>query len=259
MQFVTQLGLAIWAMLGIPVAVAPTQPSPRAEETKVQVIIRNTFGKEPLQLNRPYTTLSGDVVEFTRFAYYLSNLRLRSQDGTVWQEPDSYHLLETAEDDPTAFTISLTGLPAGKYTEVSFAVGLDSVVNHGPNRKGVLNPDFGMFWEWESDYVFLKCEGYFQKTAQDRGAFVYHVAGDQTYRAVRLKLTPGALTVAAGQPKTLGITADARQLFGGFPGAALTLQLTQPDPTTSIMAGGNATKLADNYACMFAVGNIAIY
>ena len=259
MQFVTQLGLTIWAMLGTPAAGAPTQPSPRAEETKVQVIIRNTFGKEPLQLNRPYTTLSGDVVEFTRFAYYLSNLRLRSQDGTVWQAPDSYHLLETAEDDPTAFTLALTDLPAGEYNEVSFAVDLDSVVNHGPNRKGVLNPDFGMFWEWESDYVFLKCEGYFQRTAQDRGAFVYHVAGDQTYRAVRLKLAPGAFTVAAGQPKTLGITTDARQLFGGFPGGALTLQLTQPDPTTSIMAGGNATKLADNYARMFAVENIATY
>ena len=177
----------------------------------------------------------------------------------MWQEPDSYHLLETAEDDPTAFTLALTDLPAGEYNEVSFAVGLDSVVNHGPNRKGVLNPDFGMFWEWETDYVFLKCEGYFQKTEQDRGAFVYHVAGDQTYRAVRLKLAPEALTVAAGQPKTLGITADARQLFGGFPGAALTLQLTQPDPTTSIMAGGNATKLADNYALMFAVENIATY
>ena len=88
---------------------------------------------------------------------------------------------------------------------------------------------------------------------------MYHVAGDQTYRAVRLKLALGALTVAAGQPKTLGITADARQLFGGFPGGALTLQLTQPDPTTSIMAGGNATKLADNYARMFAVENIATY
>ena len=146
-----------------------------------------------------------------------------------------------------------------KYTEVSFAVDLDSVVNHGPNLKGVLNPDFGVFWEWESDYVSLKCEGYFQKTAQYRGGFVYHVAGDQTYRAVRLKLAPGALTVAARQPKTLGITADARQLFGGFPGAALTLDLTQPDPTTSIMAGSNATKLADNYARMFAVENTATY
>ena len=133
------------------------------------------------------------------------------------------------------------------------------MVNHGPNRKGVLNPDFGMFWEWEFDYVFLKCEGYFQKSTQGRSAFVHNVAGDQTYRAVRLKLAPRALTVAAEQPKTLGITADARQLFGGFPAAAFTLDLTQPDPTTSIMAGSNATKLTGNYARMFAVENTATY
>jgi hypothetical protein len=250
-----------WMAVGLTAASFQTPPSLRpsaAPTAEVRVRVRNVFGAERLQLHQSYTTLPGDVVELTRYAYYLSNLRLVRADGTEWREARSWHLLEVDEDGTSDFTFALAGVPAGEYTAIGFAVGLDSLVNHGPNRAGALNPDFGMFWQWESDYVFLKCEGYFQKPAREQGAFVYHIARDGCYRPVTLPLLPGQLTLTAGAeaPKTVEITADARQLFGGFAGAGLTLKLAQADSATSIMSGRNATKLADNYARMFAVSRV---
>jgi hypothetical protein len=257
MQFIQCAG---WLLVGLTTAVLPSRQlpprPPRAGTAEVHIRIRNTFGAERLQLHQRYTTLPGDVVELTRYAYYLSNLRLQRKDGSQWRESRSWHLLEVAEDGTSDFTFALQGVPEGDYTAVGFAVGLDSLVNHGPNRAGVLNPDFGMFWQWESDYVFLKCEGYFQRPAREQGAFVYHVARDGCYRNVSLKLAPGQLAVTTRAPKIVEITADARQLFGGFPGARLTLNLTHADAPTNMMAGSNSTKLADNYTRMFSIERV---
>ena len=257
MQFIQWAG---WLLVGLTTTALPSRPlpahPPSAGTTEVHLRIRNTFGAERLQLHQRYTTLPGDVVELTRYAYYLSNIRLKSTNGPEWREPKSWHLLEVDEDGTSDFTFSLTGVPAGDYTTIGFAVGLDSLVNHGPNRGGVLNPDFGMFWQWESNYVFLKCEGYFQKMAREQGAFVYHVARDGCYRNISLKLAPGQLALTTGAPKIVEITADARQLFGGFPGAGLTLKLTHPDAPTNMMSGSNSTKLADNYARMFSIERV---
>ncbi|MDB5271254.1 MAG: hypothetical protein JWP58_4294 [Hymenobacter sp.] len=248
-----------WTAVGLAAASFQTPPplsrSP-APTAEVRVRIRNVFGAERLQLHQSYTTLPGDVVELTRYAYYLSNLRLQRADGTEWREARSWHLLEVNEDGTSDFTFALAGVPAGEYTAIGFAVGLDSVVNHGPDRAGALNPDFGMFWQWESNYVFLKCEGYFQKTAREQGAFVYHIARDGCYRPVTLPLPAGHLALTAEVPKTVEVMADARRLFGGFAGAGLTLKLAQADSAASIMSGRNATRLADNYARMFAVGRV---
>lgn len=247
--------------MGLVAAIYPPQsrrpPHPPAPgTTAVHLRIRNTFGAERLQLHQRYTTLPGDVVELTRYAYYLSNIRLQRRDGSQWREPRSWHLLEVDEEGTSDFTFSLMGVPEGDYTAIGFAVGLDSLVNHGPNRAGVLNPDYGMFWQWESNYVFLKCEGYFQKPAREQGAFVYHVARDGCYRDVNLKFAPGQLAVTTGASKIVEISADARQLFGGFPGAGLTLKLTHADAPTNMMSGSSSTKLADNYARMFSVERV---
>ncbi|MBH8560490.1 MbnP family protein [Hymenobacter negativus] len=255
MRLMICAGWAIASLVAASFRVLPPDP-PAAPTAEVRVRVRNVFGAERLQLHQSYTTLPGDVVELTRYAYYLSNLRLQRADGTEWREPRSWHLLEVDEDGTSDFTFVLAGVPVGEYTAIGFAVGLDSLVNHGPDRAGPLNPDFGMFWQWESDYVFLKCEGYFQKPARELGAFVYHVARDGCYRPVTLPLAPGQLVLSAGAAKTVEVTADARQLFGGFPKAGLTLKLAQADSAASIMAGRNAAGLADNYARMFSVGKV---
>lgn len=232
---------------------AVTGKSQQATQNEVNIKVVNTFGAAKLQLNQPYKTLHGEMVEFTRYVYYLSNIHLKKKDGSIWKQPQSYHILEIEEDGTADFSISLKGMPEGDYSEISFSIGVDSVMNHSGDQPGVLNPDYGMFWMWETGYVFLKCEGFFQKPKNERGALVLHIGRDNCYRRVRLPLSKGQVVVKKGMKSELTILADARQLFGGFPGASIQLKLTQPNAPTSVMGGNNAPKVADNYARMFSL------
>jgi hypothetical protein len=252
MRRIISLGLAIGSLAAM--AFHPHPAASDAPTAELRLSIVNTFGPEPVRLNHPYPTLSGDVVELTRYGYYLSNVQLRRPDGSRWQPPRGYYLFEADEAGTGRLSITLPGVPAGEYHEVDFAVGLDSLSNHGGQQQGVLNPDFGMFWEWEASYVFLKCEGFSGPAGSpQRKALVYHVARNANYRPVRLPLPAGPLKLVPGSHSTVEITADARRLFGGFPGAGLTLHLAPPDAPTSIMTGPHASGLADNYARMFSI------
>src|SRR4051812_35236065 len=73
-----------------------------------------------------YSNSSNDHYTVTKFNYYISNVRLKKEDGTYYSEPESYHLIKYAEDVRT-FTIQ--NLPQGNYTGIEFLIGVDSIRN----------------------------------------------------------------------------------------------------------------------------------
>ena len=220
----------------------------------VKLRVTSQFGKQALQLNQPYATLNGDTVELTRFVYYLSNVGLVGRNGFVWRQPESYHLLEISEEGQSTFEIELKGVPPGQYTGITFALGVDSLRNHSGEQTGALDPDNGMFWMWETGYVFLKAEGFYRRPAGQKRAMVYHIGRDDCYQPVRLKfpsarpIKVGAGAVPGAAP-TVRLVADARLLFG-FPGAAIQLKAPVGEESVSVMGGPNAPKVARNYARM---------
>jgi hypothetical protein len=213
--------------------------------------IVNQFGGKPLQLNQAFLTLNGDTVVFSRFSYYLSNIRLKEKDGKEWRQPESYHYVDLSEEGVAEVVISLQGIPKGEYTEISFGVGIDSLRNHSGAQVDALDPDNGMFWMWETGYVFLKAEGFYHRAVGGRKAFVYHIGRDDCYQTVQLKL-PNPLITYTKAP-VLEITADARQLFGGYPAAAIQLKAPVKDESASVMGGAKAIKVALNYTRMFSL------
>jgi len=213
--------------------------------------IANQFGKDPLKLEVPYVTLHGDSLELTRFVYYLSNIELTDKNGQVWKQAESYHLLEVAEEGQAVFEITLTNVPPGEYRELSFGVGVDSVRNHSGQQVGALETDNGMFWMWETGYVFLKAEGFFLQPRGIKKAMVYHIGRDDCYQRVRLKIPPKRVVVKKGGLSTLDVVANARLLFGGFPGAAIQLKAPAGDESVSVMGGPKATQVSRNYARLF--------
>ncbi len=218
--------------------------------------IVNQFGVKPLQLNESYVTLNGDTVMFTRFSYYLSNIRLKGKDGKVWQQSESYHYVDVPEEGVAKLEIPLDGLPKGEYSEISFGVGVDSLRNHSGKQVDALDPDNGMFWMWETGYVFLKAEGFYHRSRGGRKAFVYHIGRDNCFQMVQLKF-PKPLRTNTETTFTLEITADARQLFGGYPAAAIQLKAPVGDESVSVMGEPNASKVARNYARMFSQRKIS--
>lgn len=213
--------------------------------------VANQFGKDPLKLEVPYVTLHGDSLELTRFVYYLSNIELIDKNGQVWKQPESYHLLEITEEGQSVFEITLKDVPAGEYRALSLGVGVDSVRNHGGQQVGALDTDNGMFWMWETGYVFLKAEGFFLQHQGKKKAMVYHMGRDDCYQRVRLKIPPKKVVVKKGGVSHLDVVADARLLFGGFPGAAIPLKAPAGDESVSVMGGPKAALVSRNYARMF--------
>jgi hypothetical protein len=217
----------------------------------IKLRIANQFGKDALKLEEPYVSLHGDSLELTRFVYYLSNIELTGKSGRVWKQPESYHLLEVGEGDQSIFEIVLKDVPAGEYRALSFAVGVDSVRNHSGKQVGALDTDNGMFWMWETGYVFLKAEGFFLRSSGEKKAMVYHIGRDNCYQRSSLKISPKKAVVNKGSVTTLEVVADARLLFGGFPGAAIQLKAPTGDESVSVMGGAKASLVSRNYARMF--------
>lgn len=87
-------------------------------------------------------------------------------------------------------------LPTGRYKGLRFGVGVDAVRNTGqdpsqyPNAHPLsVSTSQGMFWTWNSGYIFVKFEG---KTAFDGDEtnmldpYAFHVGTDNLYREVNV-------------------------------------------------------------------------
>ncbi len=225
-------------------------PTETNKTVEVQMNIKHQFGESGLRLDEQYTTFSGTKVVLTRLKYYISNIQLVRTDGTVWKQEKSYHLVEVNEESADVFQISLTGIPVGSYSKLSFSIGIDSLANHTGDQEGALNPDYGMFWMWETGYTFFKVEGYYQMKTGKRGAMVYHIGRDECYRKVSLDI-PATRQLLSDVNYTLNISADVKKVFGGFAGSAIDLTANYDKPSISIMGGRDAGRVASNFAEIF--------
>ncbi len=122
-----------------------------------------------------YTNSSQDSLTVTKFNYYISNIKLKKEDGTYYVEPESYHLIEHV-GGKTSFRIN--NVPAGNYNGVEFLIGVDSLRNVSGSQTGALDPGHGMFWTWQQGYIFFKLEGAYNTLTQAQKAeYAIHIGG----------------------------------------------------------------------------------
>ncbi|AFM04173.1 hypothetical protein Fleli_1774 [Bernardetia litoralis DSM 6794] len=166
-----------------------TEPEIDSSKTgTVEIKFDNIAGLNDLTLGEEYTNAAGETFKVDMLQYYISNIVLKSEDGTEFVVPqdDSYFLVK--EEDVETQHIQIPNVPEGNYNEVTFTVGVDSLRNTKPvsERTGVL--DIGvegagkeMYWSWNSGYIFFKMEG--TSTAIEatetnpNGNFYYHIGG----------------------------------------------------------------------------------
>ncbi|MEP6737936.1 MAG: MbnP family protein, partial [Chryseolinea sp.] len=144
----------------------------------------NIVGTTNLELNTstmPYTNGKGESYKVTWLTYYVSNIKLKSADGTVFTDPvksdgsSGYYLVD--ENDAESQEITLENVPAGDYTEVTFTIGVDaSQVDEGA-QTGALDPAKGLYWSWNSGYIFMALEGVSPVSTETDKVFQYHVGG----------------------------------------------------------------------------------
>lgn len=142
---------------------------------------QHMFGNAPFQLApTQYITNANDTLVFTDLVYYVSHVRLTRADGSILNLQNN-HLL----NHQTARTNFTLNIPQGHYTKLDFLLGVDSVNNHSGMQDGDLDPANGMFWTWNTGYIFYRIKG---RHSAANTAFVYDVGGLQNLVNVSLDL-----------------------------------------------------------------------
>jgi hypothetical protein len=259
-------------MAGILILNACTdQPDPAPGDTdagKLRIEYDNVVGDKNLVLNGvTYKNASGEDFVVTKFNYFISNIKLTKADGSIYTVPQdsSYFLIK--EDTKASQFVTLNNVPFGDYVAAEFMVGVDSLRNTAPieKRYGVLDPsgsmmDDGMYWAWNSGYIFVKLEGTSSLGNPVNGKFYYHIGlfGGYNERTVNntrvVKVNFGALkaSVTASQTPEVHFLVDLLKVFDG---PATNIKIADYN---SIMGGQpvKSQEIANNYVHMFTLDHI---
>lgn len=232
----------------------------------------NRLGGQKLVLGQTTARNGSDEdVTLTTFNYFISNIHLTKDDGTVVRFPDNYFLIRQA--DVASLKAVLPDVPAGDYRELSFLIGVDSARSAAPvtQRTGVLDlaafPDDGMYWSWNSGYIFMKLEGTSPAApprANGQRQFQWHVGGFGGYSGPtpnnlrRVTLPLGELaTVRRNVASEIHLLVDALKVFDGVtPISIAKIAEASVNKTPDIHSPAVARPLADNYARMFVIDHV---
>jgi hypothetical protein len=208
----------------------------------------HVVGKLPLKLDSTtYTNALGQTYTISKFKYYISSISLKSKGGKQVRYPGSFLV---NEEESSTKNISLNGVRPDEYTSISFIVGVDSLHNCSGAQSGDLDPVKGMFWAWNTGYVFLKLEGHSPASSAPGHLLEYHVGGykapHNSIRRITISLEDTPLITDPGKTSTLDLNVNVEQLLKDP--LAIDFSLL-PSVTDALHAG----TIADNYQDMFSL------
>lgn len=225
------------------------KPDPVTENLNtgnVKVTVENMAGNQILALdNTWYKTENGDSIQITTYNYFISNIVLTKADGSTYKETESYHLI--MENDSKSKTFTIPAVPVGKYTNISFLIGVDSARNVSGAQTGALDPNTGMFWDWNTGYIQAKMEA---KSPQAKeGNLIYHLGGySGEYNMLRTVLLKIDMNVDKTKTTNIHMKSDALEWFK-TPNKISIKDL-------SIITIKTSAPIADNYMDMFSIDHI---
>ncbi len=229
---------------------------------RMRIVFDNVAGPSDLKLNTgTYQNAVGESFAVTKLNYFVSNIRLRKDDGREYVVPQdsSYFLIQ--EEKPASRTITLANVPTGNYTGITFLIGVDSLRSMADisKRTGVLDPGLnnGMYWDWNSGYIFLKLEGTSAAApAAQNNAFFYHIGGFgranvkiNNLRAITIPFKTDIAKVQTDAIPSVQLKADVLPLFNGTTKLSIV-------KNSSVMFDPYSTNIADNYSQMFSYARI---
>lgn len=221
----------------------------------------NRAGNSKLNFGQAYTNAAGESVTFSTFNYYVTNLKLKKADGTTYEVPNSYFLVKG--DTPASQEIALQNVPGGDYIGVEFLLGVDSLKSASDisQRTGALDPAAdaqGMYWMWNSGYIFVKVEGTSPASTQEGNQFFYHIGGFGGYSSPtinnikNISLTSSMnekASVSKDSHPEVHIYADVLEVFK-------TPNVLSVAEHSNVMFAPFSTSIAANYADMFKIDHI---
>jgi hypothetical protein len=165
------------------------------------------FGNSSLFLNDViYLKNSDDSIKIESLKFYISNFEFLDNDKSMWQEKNSFHLVDISND--RSMKLLLKTNDKVKFNKIKFNLGIDSSVNVSGAMGGDLDPTKGMYWAWQSGYINFKLEGKSKKCNTRNNEFHFHLGGYATpYSAIR------SITLNVSELETINITLDLEKMI----------------------------------------------
>jgi len=237
-------------------------PLNKTKSASVILKFNNLFNNEPLEFGKEYTNAHGEKLTVKMLNYFISNIKLTLKDGTEYVIPQDscYYLIK--QSDKASQQIELKNVPEGKYTSISFLIGIDSARNTMDVSKRTGNLDIagtakGMYWAWNSGYIFFKMEGK-SPVIHDSlsNNYYYHIGGfggfqSKTINNIRTKsLQFEKAVLVKNRIPVININVDAATLFNHITPFRLS-------KNSNVMWGDLSVKISENYSSTFNLGAIS--
>ena len=154
-----------------------------AETGKITFYFNEMVDYEPLVTDSmKYTNEAGNEYMITEVQYFISNLTIHYQGGTVYvvSQDSGIHYIDS--DLPETHTWEIPEeVPAGRIDSITFTFGLDE----GTNQSGLFSdpPESNMFWPEElgGGYHYMKLNGKYLTDDSEVNPFNFHLGIGQTY------------------------------------------------------------------------------
>jgi hypothetical protein len=219
------------------------------KNNKIVVVFENYAGDEKVKLDSGvYKNGYGQSYTITRLRYYIGNIRLIRKDGAIGYSSPEYYIIDDAA--PIANSIELNVDNMEGYSSIRFIIGVDSIHNCSGVQTGALDPVNGMFWAWNTGYIFFKMEGQSASSKSTANMLEFHIGGykepDNCIREINLNLGINGIKKKSDINSIIKIKTDISKVFN----STNKIDFSQLSAVTDFH---NATTIANNYANMFSI------
>ena len=232
---------------------------------EVQVEFDHRANGQAFALGTAYTNEAGEALTFNTLKYFVSNFELVKEDGSVLTLPkdDCYFLIEQNNNEKSLIT--LKDVPVGNYEELRFVLGVDSLKSIAPlsERTGALDPTgdaAGMYWMWNSGYIFFKTEGTSPAapldSASNSNKFRFHIGLFGGYQSATLNNiktialeSHDPIKVSAAVTPEVHVKVELMEVFKNP-------ETISVAATPTVMASPYSKTVADNYVDAFSLDHV---
>lgn len=229
-------------------------PTPETKTGGLSLFFENKVDSVGLAFNKDYVNTNGDTFSVSKFNYFITNIVLTKSDGSIFAEPESYHLVK--HSDQKTYWINIKNVPVGSYKSVKFTLGVDSARNVSGAQTGDLSmtTSSDMFWSWNTGYIFFKLEGKASKSTDPSKYIEYHIGGyggaNKAQRTMSFNITEPAEVSTTISPK-VHFFANVNKVFDG----KTKIDFSKAGYSKVLVPGVYSLEIADNYAQMFYYGH----
>lgn len=233
--------------------------SNNSKEGLAKIEFDNSINGDDLIMSSSFYNKSNDeLYSISDIKYIVSNIVLIDDKNNEYVVPkdESYHIIDEKVD--STMTFSLDKIPAGKYTQIRFGLGVDQAKYlQGASGQGdlLVNAEAAeMMWAWQAGYRFIKLEGEFKTTSNPvLNPYKYHVGSHgstlDNYKETTLNLPIPAIVKDGKQP-TIHIVANLAKIFNNIN------DLNLEDNPQIMVNPTLSPKVAENAIGMFMVHHV---